>query len=79
MSAGLSELMALLGVQFPFEEAAAMLEKLTLVQVSANACRKATETLGSLVAQAEQVEAATAWADQQPTLPAVNDAITGNL
>jgi hypothetical protein len=78
-SAGLSELMALLGVQFPFEEAAAMVEKLTLVSVSANACRKATESLGSLVAAAEQAEAATAWAAQQPALPALHEAIAGNL
>lgn len=79
MSTGLSELMALLGVQFPFEEAAAMLARLTLVEVSANACRKATESLGSLVAAAEQAEAATAWATQQPQLPALHEAIAGHL
>lgn len=79
VSAGLSALMALLGVQFPFAEAAEMLAKLTLVQVSPNACRQATESLGALVAQAEEAAVAQAWADEEAVLPAVQDAIAGTL
>ncbi len=65
VSAGLNALMALLGAQFPFAEAAAMLVRLTLVQVSPNACRAVTESLGALVAAAETTERQAAWADQR--------------
>ena len=54
VSGGLYELMALMGAEFVFEEAASMLEMLTLVQVSANSCLKAAESLGTLVAEDEQ-------------------------
>lgn len=53
ISSGLSELMALMGVEFPFEEAAKMLEKLTLVHVSPNACRKEAERLGNWIGEDE--------------------------
>jgi hypothetical protein len=79
MSAGLQAVMALLGVQFPFEEAAAMLARLTLVQVSPNACRQATESLGALVAAEEAAERQAAWADKSPQLPAVQEPITGDF
>jgi hypothetical protein len=79
MSAGLQEVLALLGVQFPFEEAVQMLEQLTLVQVSPNTCRKATEEVGSLVAEQEQAAVAAAWDRQHPSLPPVSAAITGDF
>ena len=50
LSSGLSTLIALLGTEFVFEDASEMLERLTLVHVSPNTCRKETETLGQLVA-----------------------------
>jgi hypothetical protein len=79
MSAGLQEVMALLGVQFPFEEAATMLEKLTLVQVSPNACRKATEQLGAVVAQEEQAAVDAAWANPALLPPTSNELIPGDF
>jgi hypothetical protein len=79
MSAGLQAVMALLGVQFPFEEAAGMLEKLTLVQVSPNACRKATETLGALVTEQEQAAVQTAWATLSMAQPDRSEAIAGDF
>lgn len=79
VSAGLEALMALFGVQFPFEEAAGMLARLTLVEVSPNACRHATESLGALVAAAEAAERQAAWADHAPQLPAVQEPITGDF
>jgi hypothetical protein len=75
VSGGLSELMALLGTEFVFEEAASLLEKLTLVHVSPNSCRKAAEMLGQLVADDEAASLAAAWDDGAPQLPAVSQAI----
>jgi hypothetical protein len=54
LSRGLGALVALLGTEFVFEDASMMLERLTLVHVSPNTCRKETETLGQLVAADEQ-------------------------
>jgi hypothetical protein len=79
MSAGLQAVMALLGVQFPFEEAAAMLEKLTLVQVSPNACRKATETLGGMVVEQEHAAVSAAWAKPSVLQPSSNEVIAGDF
>ncbi len=79
VSGGLYELMALLGAEFVFDEAASLLEKLTLVHVSANSCRKAAETLGELVAHEEQQSLMAAWDAKAPQLPAVNDPITGDF
>jgi hypothetical protein len=79
MSAGLQAVMALLGVQFPFEEAALMLEKLTLVQVSPNACRKATETLGAFVVEQEQAAVQTAWTKLSVAESSRSEAIAGDF
>lgn len=78
-SGGLQAVMALLGVQFPFEEAATMLEKLTLVQVSPNACRKATETLGSLVGEEEQAAVSAAWTNLAVVQPGSRETIAGDF
>src|ERR687886_2633102 len=49
-SAGLDELLALLGAtQDSFADATAVLERLTLLQVSPNSVRAATETLGAVL------------------------------
>jgi hypothetical protein len=79
VSSGLGALIALLGTEFVFEEAAQMLEQLTLVHVSPNTCRKETETLGQLVAADEQATVAAAWAANAPQLPAVTEPIAGDF
>ncbi len=74
-SAGLDELLALLGATHAsFAEATAVLERLTLVHVSPNSARDATEALGAvlLVDQAQHVNAAQAGqvrpaADEAPS------------
>lgn len=68
-SAGLEELLALVGAQLPFAESVALIAKLSLVHVCPNACREATETLGRLVDEAEAQEVSQAWASP-PLLPA---------
>jgi hypothetical protein len=63
-SAGLDELLVLLGAQEDsFEEAVAVLDKLTLVRVCPNLARAATERLGQVLLAAEQQAVATAWAE----------------
>lgn len=79
VSRGLNQLMALMGAEFVFEEAASMLEKLTLVHVSPNSCRKAAETLGRLVADDEQNSLNAAWDAKMPQLPTVTEAIKGDF
>lgn len=56
-----------------------MLEKLTLVHVSPNSCRKAAEMLGRLVAEDEQKSLSAAWDANTPQLPSVSEAITGDF
>lgn len=79
LSSGLSALVALLGTEFVFEEASGLLERLTLVHVSPNTCRKATETLGQLVVADEQSTVSAAWDTAAPQLPAVAEPIAGDL
>ena len=61
LSAGLTELLALLGALDPFADAVGVLEKLTLVHVCANSVREATETLGQTIAADEAQAVAAAW------------------
>jgi hypothetical protein len=71
ISAGLDELLALLGAtEDSFEEAAAVLAKLTLVQVCPNLARTATERLGQFLHAVEQQAVAAAWADDAVPIPA---------
>lgn len=79
VSSGLSELMALMGAEFVFEEAAEMLEKLTLVAVSPNSCRKEAEALGKLIADDEQSRLAVAWDSATLPLPTSTEPITGDF
>lgn len=70
-SAGLDELLALLGAQADsFAQAAAVLEKLTLVHVSPNLVRAATERLGQELGAAEAATVAAAWAGAPVPPPA---------
>lgn len=72
-SAGLDELLALLGAtQDSFAEAASVLDRLTLVHVSPNTVRAATEQLGAVLvaSQAEQVALAQAGQADPPALTA---------
>ena len=70
-SAGLDELLALLGAtEDSFEAAAAVLDKLTLVHVCPNLARTASERLGQLLHAVEQQAVAAAWADEAVLPPA---------
>lgn len=66
ISAGLDELLALLGCQFSFAQGVEMVKRLTLVAVSPNRCRRSTESLGQLVAASEEQTRQQVW--EQPTL-----------
>lgn len=66
ISAGLDELLALLGCQFSFAHSAEMVKRLTLIEVSPNRCRRSTEGLGQLVAAEEEQTRQQVW--EQPTL-----------
>ena len=75
LSSGLSALLALLGTEFVF---AYLLERLTLVHVSPNTCRKETERRGQLVAVAEQAALTAAWEAPTPQLPTVSEPLAGD-
>jgi hypothetical protein len=66
---GLQELLALLGAtQTSFADAAAVLERLCLVQVCSNSVRSATEELGAVLVQhTQEATAAAQEFQQQPT------------
>lgn len=67
ISAGLDELLALLGCQFSFAHSAALVARLSLVEVSAGRCRKSTETLGQQVAQVEEEQRRQVWEQLAPS------------
>ena len=70
-SAALDELLALLGAtQDSFGEAAQVLERLTLVHVSANSVRDATEQLGAVLLAHQAEPVAERLADVVPRAPA---------
>ena len=61
-SAGLAEVLALLGATADsFDAASTLLKRLTLVQVCPNLARAATETLGQVLQAVEQATVAAAW------------------
>jgi hypothetical protein len=74
ISAGLDELLAFLGCQFSFARSAEMVERLTLVTVSPNRCRRSTEALGQLVAEEEEAMRHHVWEQATLDLPAVDKA-----
>src|ERR671939_878209 len=66
-SAGLDELLALLGATHDsFADATTVLERLTLVHVSPNGARDATEALGAVLAADQAAHAGAAQAGQAP-------------
>ncbi|HEU5330435.1 MAG TPA: ISKra4 family transposase [Thermomicrobiales bacterium] len=70
-SAGLDELLALLGAQEEsFAQAAHVLDKLTLVHVCPNLVRAATERLGQALIAAEEATVTATWAGELPAPPA---------
>jgi hypothetical protein len=71
ISAGLDELLALLGCQFSFAHSAEMVKRLTLVEVSPNRCRRSTEALGQLVAEDEEEMRQPVWEQATLKLPPV--------
>jgi len=79
ISAGLDEILALMGSRAPFEEATDVLEKLTLVTISPNSCKAATETLGQTIAAQEDQAVTEAWKSKQPILPPLPTTIPDRL
>jgi len=77
-SLGLQELLALLGAtQDSFADAAAVLERLCLVQVCPNSVRSATEELGALLV--EQTQQAATRAQEQGELPVAQPSVPARL
>jgi hypothetical protein len=72
ISAGLDQLLALLGCQFSFAHSAQMVKELTLVEVSPNRCRRSTEMLGQLVAADEERSRQQVWDSPTLQLPPVD-------
>ena len=79
ISAGLDELLALMGCQFSFAQSAAMVERLTLVAVSPNRCRRSTATLGQLVAEEEEQTRQEVWEQATLALPPVDKEVIDPL
>lgn len=69
ISAGLEALMALMGAEFSFAHAVKVVEKLSLVRVSASRCREATEALGEAVGHCDESERARVWERGQEPMP----------
>ena len=68
-----------MGTLCPFEEAVQLIEKLSLVTVSANSVKAATEQPGETISQAERHAWLTAWSSTRPTLPAAPASIPERL
>lgn len=79
ISAGLDELLALLGCQFSYAHSAEMVKRLTLVEVSPNRCRHSTQALGQLVAEDEENVRHQSWEQPSLRLPAVSKAAINPL
>jgi len=79
LSAGLDEALALLGGQFPFDQATDILQRLTLSDVCANTVKSSTDNLGQAIATDEQHAVAAAWDLKNPTLPPLPDTIPDRL
>lgn len=69
ISGGLEALMALLGAEFSFAHAVEVVEKLSLVKVSASRCREATEALGEAVVHCDEDERKRVWEQGQEPMP----------
>ena len=76
ISAGLEALLALMGTEFSYSHAAALVEQLSLVSISAGRCRQATIALGECLADHEQQVRTTVW-EQGQEPPATTAAPSG--
>ncbi len=65
ISGGLEALTALLGTEFSYGRAAEMVERLSLVSISASRCRAATNALGECLAQREEAVRQEVWVQNQ--------------
>lgn len=65
VSGGLEALLALLGTEFSYSHAAELVERLSLVQISASRCRTATIELGEQLAQQEEQMRHQVWEQGQ--------------
>jgi hypothetical protein len=79
ISAGLDETLALMGSRAPFEEATDVLQRLTLVNISPNSCKTATETLGQTIAAQENKTVSDAWNSKKCILPPLPETIPERL
>jgi hypothetical protein len=79
ISAGLDEILALMGSRAPFEEATDVLQRLTLVNISPNSCKTSTEILGQTIAAQENQTVADAWNSKKPILPPLPTTIPDRL
>lgn len=71
ISAGLEALLALLGTEFSYGHAAALVERLSLVSVSAGRCRQATLAMGEALAAQEEAVRHTVWEQGHEPPPVV--------
>jgi hypothetical protein len=79
ISAGLDEILALMGSRGPFEDAVGTLGRLTLVTVSPNTCKTSTETLGQTIGAQEDQAVTDAWDSKKPILPPLPATIPDRL
>ena len=71
ISAGLEEVLALLGTLVPYDQAVTVLEKLTLLRVSPTIVKAATDRVGQLVAPQDDAAITAAWDTDNPQAPAL--------
>lgn len=79
ISAGLEEVLALLGTLVPYDQAVTVLEKLTLQSVSPTIVKAATDRVGQLVATHENTAISAAWNTDDPQAPALPAGIPNRL
>lgn len=78
-SGGLNEVLALLGTQEAFDEAAEMVEKLTGTPVSANLVRRVTEAVGMAIETDQDEAISRAWESDGAVLPPVAEKVPDRL
>lgn len=79
ISAGLEEILALMGASSPFEEAAHLIQKLTLLDVCPNSAKAATETIGQGITEEERQSVEAAWKTKDSLLPPLPESFPERL
>lgn len=69
ISAGVEALLALMGTEFSYTHAAKLVERLTLVSISASRCRTATNAVGECLAQHDEAVRHAVWEQGQEPPP----------